>query len=153
MILELYCEFKKVLLKEESEQLPEHQSWDHAIDLVPRAPPNLKTKIYPMSLNKQAELDKFLEENLKKGYIRQSKSPMASLVFFVKKKDGKLRFIQDYRRLNEVTVKNRYPLPLVLDIVNRLQGARYFSKMDVRWGYNNVCIKEGDEWKAVFATN
>src|ERR1043165_6439754 len=78
---------------------------------------------------------------------------MASPVFFVKKKDGKLRFVQDYRRLNEITVKNRYPLPLVSDIVNRLQGAKYFSKMDVRWGYNNVRIKEGDEWKAAFATN
>ena len=146
MIPEPYREFKKVFSEEESERLPEHQSWDHAIDLVPGAPPNLKTKIYPMSLNEQAELDKFLEENLKKGYIRPSKSPMASPVFFVKKKDGKLRFVQDYRQLNEITVKNRYPLPLVSDIVNRLQGARYFSKMDVRWGYNNVRIKEGDEW-------
>ena len=59
----------------------------------------------------------------------------------------------DYRALNEITVKNRYPLPLVSDIVNRLKGAKYFSKFDVRWGYNNIRIKEGDEWKAAFRTN
>ena len=106
-----------------------------------------------MSLNEQKELDAFLEENLRKGYIRPSKSPIASPVFFVKKKDGKLRFVQDYRRLNEFTIKNRYPLPLVADIIGQLRGARYFTKFDVRWGYNNVRIKEGDEWKAAFKTN
>ena len=78
---------------------------------------------------------------------------MAAPFFFIKKKDGKLRFVQDYRKLNEVTVKNRYPLPLVSDIVGRLKGARYFTKFDVRWGYNNVRIKDGDEWKAAFSTN
>src|SRR6187551_2319958 len=113
----------------------------------------MKTKVYPLSINEQEELDNFLEENQRKGYIRPSKSPLASPVFFVKKKDGKLRFVQDYRKLNEYTIKNCYPLPLVTDIVNRLQGAKYFTKFDVRWGYNNVQIKEGDEWKAAFATN
>ena len=106
-----------------------------------------------MSHNEQEELNCFLDKNLRKGYIRPSKSPLSSPVFFVKKKDGKLRFVQDYRRLNEFTVKNRYPLPLVSDIVNRLKGAKYFSKFDVRWGYNNIRIKEGDEWKAAFSTN
>ena len=78
------------------------------------------TKIYPMSLNEQEELNHFLEDNLRKGYIRPSKSPLTSPVFFIKKKDGKLRFVQDYRKLNEITVKNWYPLPLVSDIVSRL---------------------------------
>ena len=105
-----------------------------------------------MSANEQEELQRFLEENLAKGYIRPSKSPLSSPVFFIKKKDGKLRFVQDYRKLNEITVKNRYPLPLVSDIVGRLKGARYFTKFDVQWGYNNVRIKDGDEWKAAFAT-
>uniref|UniRef100_A0A0W0G678 Putative reverse transcriptase-rnase h-integrase n=1 Tax=Moniliophthora roreri TaxID=221103 RepID=A0A0W0G678_MONRR len=78
---------------------------------------------------------------------------MASPVFFVKKKNGKLRFIQDYRKLNKFTVKNQYLLPLASDIINRLKGAKYFTKLDVCWGYNNVWIKEGDEWKAAFVTN
>jgi len=113
----------------------------------------MKTKVYLLSINEQEELNKFLEENQRKGYIQPSKSQLASPVFFVKKKDGKLRFVQDYRKLNEYTIKNRYPLPLVTDIVNRLQGAKYFTKFDVRWGYNNVWIKEGDKWKAAFVTN
>ena len=113
----------------------------------------MHTKVYPMSPNEQEELDRFLEENLRKGYIHPSKSPLASPVFFVKKKDGKLRFVQDYRKLNQFTVKNRYPLPLVADIISRLQGARYFTKCDVRWGYNNIRVKQGHEWKAAFVTN
>ena len=80
---------------------------------------------------------------------------MASLVFFVKKKDGKLQFIQDYWKLNAMMVKNTYLLPLVLDIINQIldSKAKYFTKLDVRWGYNNVQIKEGDKWKATFQMN
>lgn len=153
MIPPEYRRHATVFSESESERLPEHQPWDHAIELVPGAPETMRTKIYPMSLNKQEELNRFLKDNLRKGYIRPSKSPLASPVFFVKKKDGKLRFVQDYRKLNEITVKNRYPLPLVADIISRLRGAKYFTKFDVRWGYNNIRIKEGDEWKAAFATN
>ncbi|KAF8824205.1 hypothetical protein HHX47_DHR8000208 [Lentinula edodes] len=152
MVPEQYRDFKKVFSESASERLPAHQPWDHAIDLIPGAPATMRTKIYPMSLNEQEELDRFLEENLRKGYIVPSKSPISSPVFFVKKKDGKLRFVQDYRKLNEYTVKNRYPLPLVADIISRLQGAQYFTKFDVRWGYNNVRIKESHEWKGAFAT-
>ena len=78
---------------------------------------------------------------------------MASPFFFVKKKDGKLRPIQDYRKLNEMTIKNCYPLPLISKLIDQLTRAKYFSKMDVQWGYNNIQIKEGDEWKATFRTN
>src|SRR6266536_5875721 len=78
---------------------------------------------------------------------------MASPFFFVKKKDGKLRPVQDYRKLNKITVKNVYPLPLISDLLNQLRGARYFTKLDVRWGHNNVRIKKGDEWKVAFHTN
>jgi len=153
MVPPQYRHHASVFSEKESERLPEHQPWDHAIDLIDGAPATIRTKIYPMSPNEQAELERFIEENLRKGYIRPSKSPLSSPVFFIKKKDGTLRFVQDYRKLNEITVKNRYPLPLVPDIINRLQGAKYFTKFDVCWGYNNVRIKEGDEWKAAFATN
>jgi hypothetical protein len=78
---------------------------------------------------------------------------MASPVFFIKKKDGALQFVQDYRALNAMTVKNRYPLPLINDLINQLKGAQFFTKLDVWWGFNNVRIREGDEWKAVFHTN
>jgi len=79
---------------------------------------------------------------------------MASPFFFVSKKDSKkLRPCQDYRRLNEGTIKNAYPLPQVDKLLDKLKGAKYFTKLDLRWGYNNVRIKEGDEWKAAFKTN
>jgi len=101
----------------------------------------------------QKELDVFLEENLRTGQIRLSKSPMAAPVFFIKKKDGSLRLVQDYRALNSMTVKNKYPLPLISELVSQLHRARYFTKLDVCWGFNNVRIKPRDEWKAAFQTN
>jgi hypothetical protein len=106
-----------------------------------------------MAVNKQSKLNEYLEENWHKGYIVPSKSPMSSPVFLIKKKDSKLCLIQDYPKLNEITIKNGYPLLLAADVINQLRGAKYFTKFDVRWGYNNVCIKKGDEWKATFATN
>jgi hypothetical protein len=78
---------------------------------------------------------------------------MAAPVFFIKKKDGSLQLVQDYWALNAKTVKNVYPLLLISDLTNCLRGAHYFTKLDVQWGYNNVQIKEGDEWKAAFWTN
>jgi len=102
---------------------------------------------------KQKELDAFLEENLRTGRIRPSKSLMAAPVFFIKKKDGSLWLVQDYRALNSMTVKNKYPLPLISELVSQLRGARYFTKLDVCWGFNNIHIKPGDEWKAAFWTN
>ena len=73
-------------------------------------------------------------------------------VLFVKKKDGRLRPVQDYRKLNDMTIRNQYPLPLIQELVNKLKGAKYFTKLNVQWGYNNMWIKEGDKWKAVFLT-
>jgi hypothetical protein len=95
-------------------------------------------------------LKEYLTDHLKRGYIRPSKSPITSNFFFVGKKDGKLRPVQDYRDPNDITIKNATPLPLIPDLIDKLQGARYFTKFDVRWGYNNICIKHGDEWKAAF---
>ena len=97
--------------------------------------------------------DAFLKENLKTGRIRPSKSLISSPVFFIKKKDGSLQLVQDYQALNAITVKNKYPLPLISKLINKLQGAKYFTKLDVHWGFNNVQMKEGDEWKAAFQTN
>jgi len=94
-----------------------------------------------------------VEEQLRKGYIRPLKLPQTSPVFFVGKKDGKKRMVQDYRYLNKGTVKDSYPLPLISDLIDSMGTKRVFTKMDLRWGYNNVWVKEGDEWKIAFTTH
>ena len=73
--------------------------------------------------------------------------------FFIKKKDRKLLPVQDYRKLNTITIKNRYYLPLISKLISKLKNAKYFTKIDIRWGYNNIHMREGDEWKAAFRTN
>jgi transposase InsO family protein len=145
-------DFDDVFAKESFDSLPEQRTWDHAIELEPGAKPSA-CKVYPLAPSEQLQLDEFLRENLRTGRIRPSKSPMASPVFFIKKKDGSLRLVQDYRVLNAMTVKNRYPLPIISELIAQLRGAKYFTKLDVRWGFNNVRVKEGDEWKAAFRTN
>jgi hypothetical protein len=132
--------------------LPECCKWDHAIKLECEPSPGF-CKVHPMTLTEQMEIDTFLEEALATGRIRQSKSPLGAPVFFIKKKDGKPHFIQDCRALNAITRKNWYPLPLINNLIHQLKDACYFTKLDVCWGYNNVRICEGDEWKAEFCTN
>ncbi|SJL16483.1 uncharacterized protein ARMOST_20009 [Armillaria ostoyae] len=148
-----YRSFHDLFSKENFDKLPERKPWDHAIELVPNAKSTLDCKVYPLNRDEQEQLDKFLDKNLESGCIKESKSPFTSPFFFVKKKDSALRHVQDYRKLNEMTIKNRYPLPLISELIDKLQGAKYFTKLDIRWGYNNVRIKEGDEHKAAFRTN
>jgi hypothetical protein len=120
----------QVFSEEGFAKLPNRKPWDHVIELIPRAQPK-GCKVYPISVTEQSELDRFLTENLETGRIRQSKSPMASPVFFIKKKDGSLQLVQDYWMLNDMTVKNKYPLPLISELVNQLRGAKYFTKLDI----------------------
>ena len=144
--------FESVFAKEDFDILLEHRQWDHTIELIPDS--ELKSsKVYPLSLVEQKELDSFLEKNLCTGRIHPSKSPMAAPVFLIKKKDGSLQLVQDYRALNSMTVKNKYLLLLISELVLQLHRARYFTKLDVHWGFNNIHIKPGDEWKTAFWTN
>ena len=150
---EEYRRHAKVFGEKEAQRFPGPRLWDHAIELKPNAPSTIPGKIYALTQKEQVALTEFIQEHLKKGYIKLSKSPYASPFFFIKKKDGKLRPVQDYRKVNEWTIKNRYPLPLIPELIARVKGAKLFTKFDVRWGYNNVRIKEGDQWKAAFITN
>ena len=152
VVPEHYHEFKDVFAKENFDELPPKRPWDHAIELLP-GDHTIDCKTYNLSPDEQKELDAFLEENLKSGCIRPSKSLFTSAFFFIKKKDGKLRPVQDYQKLNAVTVKNRYPLPLISKLIDKLKNSRYFTKLNIWWGYNNFSMWEGDEWKAVFRTN
>jgi predicted aspartyl protease len=132
-------EYANIFSETAFNSLPECRKWDHAIELEREPSPGFR-KVYPMTLTEQTEMYAFLEEALATVHIRQSKSPLGAPVFFIKKKDGKLRFIQDYRALNAITRKNRYLLPLIDDLIHRLKGVCYFTKLDVQWGYNNVRI-------------
>ena len=104
-----------------------------------------KGKVYPLSREEREEVREFVKEQLQKGYIRFSKLPQMALVFFVEKKDGKRRMVQDYQYLNEWTVKNNYPLPLISDVLENIGTKKVFTKMNLRWRYNNVRIKKGDK--------
>jgi hypothetical protein len=147
-----YQEFAQLFSDEAADRFPPSREWDHVIDLKPGAPDAVDCKVYPMTRDEDVSLEKFLDEMVGKGYIHPSKSPYASSFFFVKKKDGKLRLVQDYRRLNSHTVRNQYPLPLIAQLISDLSDTHIFSKVDVRQGYNNIQIKKGDKWKAAFKT-
>ena len=111
-----------------------------------------KEKVYPLLREEKEEVHEFIQEQLRKRYIRPSKSPQTAPVFFVGKKDGKKRVVWDYRYLNKWTIKNNYPLSLISDVVENIGTKKVFTKIDLRWGYNNVWIKEEDEWKVAFTT-
>jgi hypothetical protein len=153
IVPEQYQQFRKVFSDEESKRFPTSKPWDHHIDFKPDAVPRNTCKVYPLTPTEQIALDKFLNEHLERGTIRKSSSPLASPFFFVKKKDGELRPVQDYRKVNEMTIKNRYPLPLTTELFDRMANASIFTKMDVRYGYTNILIADGDQWKAAFLTN
>jgi hypothetical protein len=148
-----YHKWKKVFSEEEAKRFPEHQPWDIAIDFTEDAPKSLDCKIYPLTVAEQGHLEEYIKENLEKGYIRPSKSQYSSPFFFVGKKDGKLRPVVDYRKINSFTVPDRYPLPLIQELVDKVKDARIFTKIDVRAGYNNIRFRDGDESKAAFKTN
>jgi hypothetical protein len=116
-------EYADIFSETTFDSLPEHRKWDHTIELERGPSPGFR-KVYPMTQTEQTEMDAFLEEALATGCIRQSKSPLRAPVFFIKKKDRKLHFVQDYRALNAITRKNCYPLPLIDDLIHRLKDAR-----------------------------
>jgi len=144
MVPKKFLKWRKVFEKVESERMLTRKIWDHAIDLKETFKP-WKGKIYPLFKNEREEVQNFIENQLRKGYIRPSKSSQTSPVFFVGKKDRNKRMVMDYRNLNSQTVKNNYPLPLITDLIDNMSSKKVFTKMDLRWGFNNMRIKEGDE--------
>ncbi|KAL0536899.1 hypothetical protein IC582_025862 [Cucumis melo] len=134
---------------EELPGLPPHREVEFAIELEPGTVP-ISRAPYRMAPAELKELKVQLQELLDKGFIRPSVSPWGAPVLFVKKKDGSMRVCIDYRELNKVTVKNRYPLPRIDDLFDQLQGATVFSKIDLRSGYHQLRIKDEDVPKTAF---
>ncbi|RAL58215.1 hypothetical protein DID88_002294 [Monilinia fructigena] len=133
------------------EALPEHKPWDHEIILEEGKMP-VHTPIYSMSADELKTLREYIDDNLAKGWIKESTSQVASPTMWVPKKDGTKRLVVDYRKLNTLTKKDRYPLPLATELRDRLGGATIFTKMDLRNGYRLIRMKEGEEWKTAFKT-
>lgn len=140
-----------VFSRKEADKLPEHRPYDHHLKLEPGKQPPFGP-LYSMSQNELKVLRKYLDEHLDKGFIRASSSPVASPVIFVRKPGGGLRFCVDYRALNAITIKNRYPIPLLNETLARLSKARYYSKLDIIAAFNKLRIAKGDEWLTAFRT-
>ncbi|KAI2657474.1 Transposon Tf2-9 polyprotein [Labeo rohita] len=146
-----YLDLKGVFSKSRAASLPPHRPYDCAIDLLPGTTPP-KGKLYSLSTPEREAMEKYISDSLAAKIIRPSSSPAVAGFFFVKKKDGSLRPCIDYRGLNGITVKNTYPLPLMSSAFERLQGASFFTKLDLRNAYHLVRMREGDEWKTAFNT-
>ncbi len=148
---EPYRAYAQVFSEADSESMPSHGLQDLAIELLdgkqlPWGP------IYNLSEKELDTLRSYLEVQLKRGWIRPSKSPAGAPVFFKPKKDGTLRLRVDFRGLNQITKKNRYPLPLISEVIDRLSGACYFTKLNIREAYHRLRIASGDEWKTALCT-
>ena len=144
-LLDYIQPFTHLFNKKKFEKLPEHREWDHEINLTEEAPRELNAKAYAITIKEEKALNQWLNEQLKVGLIVESKSRYAAPCFYIPKKDGSLRLVQDYRKLNQVTIKDKTPLPLIGEVIDKLKEAKYFNKLDLIWGYNNIRIKEGDE--------
>jgi hypothetical protein len=142
----VYSEFVEFFSKAKAETLAPHRSIDHAIDLEPgfKLPYG---RIYNLSEFELRMLKAYIETKLANGFIQRSSSSAAAPILFAKKKDGGLRLCVDYRALNTGTIKNRYPQPLISEMLDRLHGARIFTELDLRNAYHLMRIKEGDEYK------
>ena len=124
--------------------LPAHKPYDHEIKIMPGKEPTME-RLYGLSEKELAEVRDYIKKNVEKGYIRESKSSAGYPILFVPKKDGTLRMCVDYRKLNDITIKDRYPLPNISELQDRLRGAKFFTALNLREGYYNIHIKEGDE--------
>ena len=147
----IYHQYLSVFSKEEADRLPPHRSSDHKIILKPGSEPPWG-RLYGMSRDELLVLKKYLKENIEKGFIRPSSSPASSPVLFVKKPGGGLRFCVDYRALNDLTIKNRYPIPRIHETLTLLGKATVFTKLDVISAFNRMRIAKGDEYLTAFRT-
>jgi len=152
MVPQEYHEYLDVFEEGEKTKLPPHRPGvDLEIKLEKGEGLPIK-KIYALSQDELKKLWNYIKQNEERGWIRETYSDGGSPIMFVKKKDGKLRLCVDYRALNHVTKKDRYPLPLIGEALDRLQTAKYYTKLDIKDAYHNVRIKKGDEWKMTFTT-
>ena len=146
-----YHEFEKVFGKEMQSALPEHGPQDCAIDLLPNTEPP-SGKLYPMSQDELPLLCEYIEEMVATGKIRPGKGHAGCPVFFVKEKTGKMCLVVDCHGLNAITIKDKYPIPPMTTLMEQVQESTWFTKLDLKNGFNLIRVKVGDEWKTAFKT-
>ena len=130
--------------KEIPQLLPHHPGINHEIPLSPGSKP-FYGMIYNLSETKLRYLNEYIDRMFKRGWIHLSKSPFGSLILFIKKPDGSLHLCVDYRKLKAMTIKNRYSLPLISELLDRIKNAKYYTKLDLRDAFNQLYIALGDE--------
>ena len=144
-------EYRDLFDNDSAAMLPEHRSTDHAIQLKDGKEPPFGP-LYNLSQRELEVLREYLQKEVERGRITRSTSPAGAPIIFVPKKDGTLRLCVDYRALNAATVKDRCPLPLINETLDRLQGAQFFTTLDLKDAYHRIRIRKGDEWKTAFRT-
>ena len=148
-----YHKWRKVFSEKEAWHLPEHQPWDISINLIGGDSHALDCKVYPLTNVERPKLDKHILDMLEKGFICPSKLKICSPLFFMGKKDGKECPVIDYRELNLITEPNWFHIPLLQEMIDKVQKAKLFSKVDIHEGFYNIHVAEGDDWKATLKTN
>ena len=130
--------FTHLFNKKKFKKLSERREWDHKINLTDEALKKLNIKAYAIMLKEEKALNQWLDKQLKAGLIVESKSRYVAPYFYIPKKDSSLQLVQDYRKLNQVTIKDKTPLSLIGEVIDKLKEAKYFNKLDLIWKYNNV---------------
>jgi hypothetical protein len=149
---EQYKDYMDVFLEEKAKRFPPTREEDHQIKFTKNVPKYFKGDVYSLTVNQTTFLRKWLDEELSKGFIQPSKSPYPCPTFLIEKKNGDYQVVQNYKTLNEFTVLDKHPLPLIMNLIEQLYGKTLFTKFDIRMGYNNIRIANRDQEKAAFMT-
>jgi hypothetical protein len=147
-----YQDYADVFSEEKAKRFPLKREEDHEIKFTNNIPKFFKGDVYLLTVKQTTFLRKWLDEELHKGFIRPFKSPYPSPMFLIEKKNGDYRVVQDYKTLNEFTIPDKHPLPLIMNLIEQLYRKTLFTKFNIRMGYNNIRIAEGDQEKAAFTT-
>jgi hypothetical protein len=151
-VLNQYKDYADVFLEEKAKQFPPKREEDHEIKFTNDVPKFFKGDIYSLTVKQTTFLRKWLDEELSKGFIRPSKSPYPSPTFLIEKKNGDYWVVQDYKTLNEFTIPDKHPLPLITNLIEQLHRKMLFTKFNIHMGYNNIRIADRDQEKATFTT-
>jgi len=149
---ERYSRYAQCFSTEQVARFPEHKSWRHEIPLRDPKAKIPTGAIYKTTREEDEALQTYLRENLPTGKVRRSRCAAGAPILFVKKKDGSLWLCVDYRALNRLTIPNKYPLPLISELLDKTRGGKWFTRLDLKKGYNLIRITGGDEWKTAFRT-